>query len=81
MDDPQSVGDVVTEDRDNPVVSLAIGLIVVALFALAFLAGCHPTRDTKGALRGTEGPSSPSHKQPEGVCVGPECEIPGAPGR
>ena len=66
-----------TEDRDNPVVSLAIGLIVVALFALAFLGGCHPTRDTKDAIRGVQGPSSPSHGQPEGVCVGPECEIPG----
>lgn len=70
-----------TEDRDNPVVSLAIGLIVVALFALAFLAGCHPTRDTKDALRGAQGPTRASQEQPEGVCVGPECEIPGAPGR
>jgi len=71
----------VTEDRDNPVVSLAIGLIVVALFALAFLGGCHPTRGTKDALRGTQGPPSPSQEGGSGVCVGPECEIPGAPGR
>ena len=70
-----------TEDADNPVVSLAIGLIVVALFALAFLAGCGPTRTSNVAVRGTQGPSLPSHDEGSGVCVGPECEIPGAPGR
>lgn len=70
-----------TEDTDNPVVSLAIGLIAVALLALAFLVGCGPTRPSNVAVRGTQGPSLPSEKQPDNVCVGPECEIPGAPAR
>ena len=65
----------VYEDRDNPWVSIIIGLAVVALFAVIALVGCGPTRTAKDAVRGSQGPALPAQGD---VCVGPECEIPGA---
>lgn len=63
----------VYEERDNPWVSILIGLAVVALFAVIALVGCGPTRTAKDAVRGSQGPALPAQGD---VCVGPECEIP-----
>ena len=67
-------------ERDNPVVSLAIGLAALGLILVGCMA-LRSTKDTKIAVRPAQGPSLPSQGQPENVCVGPECEIPGAPRR
>ena len=64
----------VYEERDNPWVSILIGLAAVALFAYGLL-GCGPTHTAKDAVRGSQGPALPAQGD---VCVGPECEIPGA---
>ena len=69
-----------TDEGDNPVVSLAIGLAALGL-AVVVLMALRSTPPTKIALRGAQGPTRASHDEGSGVCVGPECEIPGAPGR
>lgn len=68
------------ESRDNPWVSIWIGVGAASLFAIAFaLAGCGPTRPTKDAVRGSHGPALPAHDDAPDVCVGPECAIPPVP--
>lgn len=68
----------VYEERDNPWVSILIGLAAVALFAYGLI-GCGPTRTAKDAVRGSQGPPLPSHDKPS-ECVGDECGVP-SPGR
>ena len=64
------------DERDNPWVSIWIGVAAVVLFALVALVGCGPTRPAKDAVRGSHGPALPAHEPTQDVCVGPDCAIP-----